>query len=85
MPVVLAWCFAKVHENLLFQINHSDTIDYYIKDHLDVLNPEDILQKFSAQERLTELSSQDILKNIPLEKLEKHLAIIKKYNEKYNK
>ncbi len=60
-------------EGVVVAYTIDDYVKDYVQDHLDLLNPEDILQKFSTQERLTGLSSQDIVKNFPSEELLKNI------------
>jgi hypothetical protein len=50
----------------------------YIKSHIGVLNPEEVLSKFKAEERLKGLKAEERLKGLKAEEIEFYLEKLKK-------
>ncbi|MDI6791641.1 MAG: hypothetical protein QME81_02065 [bacterium] len=45
----------------------------YTKDHLNLLTPEEVLPRFSTEDRLQGLSTEDILQRLSLEEIEAYI------------
>ena len=53
----------------------------YVRDHLDLLTPEEILQRLPMQEVLQQLPMQEVLQQLPVEELKAYLAQLEQHAE----
>ena len=52
----------------------------YVREHLDLLSPDEVLKRYSVNDRVKDLSPDDIIENVSPEYLE---ALLKKLEKKH--